>query len=486
MSIGWRFAPVRRVGLSFSPFAIFQQHHQRFPRKSPLTRHQLVSQPVHSFYSHSAAESPPSEAERIYHPEADVEDLEGYRPGGYHPTLIGDTFCSGRYTIVHKLGFGGYSTIWLAHDQQLQRYVSLKILVAEASKTSNEGEILHILTKDDSKRQFIPILLDEFSFDGPNGHHQCLVQEPAGCSIAKSKENSTNFMFPRDAARSIAAQLIMGLNYLHANDVCHGDLHMHNFLLRVPGFDNLSTTELYKHHGKPYEVPTRRLDGKPSIPHGPPHVIYSMIWNMPANKMIDPEIIIMDYGTSFIVSKTPSPTLHTPALYSPPEDFFNEHITTAADVWTLGVVLYDVMGERPLFETFAWDPDDIIAEMVNTLGQLPTRWWESWTKRSKFSNPDARSWITNFQRTGPPVFRRLHQRMWDMGRGETPETCEWDVTGGEFKALEDMLRAMMIFEPAERPTAAQLMVSEYMVKWAMPAWERQMKRKRSYAVENEL
>lgn len=43
-----------------------------------------------------------------------------------------------------------------------------------------------------------------------------------------------------------------------------------------------------------------------------------------------------------------------------------------------------------------------------------------------------------------------------------------------------MLRAMMTFELADRPTAKQLMMSEYMVKWAMPAWERQMKRKRSY------
>ncbi|EGE84464.2 protein kinase domain-containing protein [Blastomyces dermatitidis ATCC 18188] len=214
----------------------------------------------------------------------------------------------------------------------------------------------------------------------------------------------------------------MVLNYMHANDVCHEDLHLDKFLLRVPGFDNLSTctTELYKRHGKPYEVPTRRLDGKPSTPHAPPHIIYPMNWNRPANEVMDPEIIISDYGTSFIASKAPSPTLHTPTLYSPPEEFFNERITTAADVWTLGVVLYDAMGERPLFETFAWDPNHIIAEMVR---QLPARWWGSWTNRSEFFNPDG-SWITNFEHIGTPVFCRLHQRMWDMGRGETPEACE--------------------------------------------------------------
>ncbi|OJD20449.1 hypothetical protein ACJ73_08215 [Blastomyces percursus] len=165
--------------------------------------------------------------------------------------------------------------------------------------------------------------------------------------------------------------------------------HLDNFLLRVPGFDNLSTTKLYERHGKPYEVATRRLDEKPSTPHAPPHVIYPMIWKMPANEVTDPEI------------------KNSSMSASPPQLMYGR---------PLGVVLYDAVSERPLFETFAWDPDDIIAEMVNTLGPLPARWWGSWTNRSEFFNPDG-SWIANFQRIGTPEFRRLHQRMWDMGRG---------------------------------------------------------------------
>lgn len=171
------------------------------------------------------AESSYPPMEDVYRPEVDVEYLEDYVPGGYHPTLIGDTFCSGRYTVVHKLGFGGYSTLWLARDQQRRRYVSLKILTARASPDSHEGEVLHYLMKSDfthAGKRFIPPLLDQFSFHGPNGHHRCLVGEPAGCSIAKSKEDSTNFMFPPDAARSIAAQLLLGLSYVHANGICHG------------------------------------------------------------------------------------------------------------------------------------------------------------------------------------------------------------------------------------------------------------------------
>ena len=81
-----------------------------------------------------------------------------------------------------------------------------------------------------------------------------------------------------------------------------------------------------------------------------------MAFSMPENEMVDPETVISDYGTSFVIPQTPSPTLHTPTFYAPPEKFFKEPITKpkAADVWTLGVNLYEAMGERPLFETFAW------------------------------------------------------------------------------------------------------------------------------------
>lgn len=191
---------------------------------SKTTRHRRPS-PFRSLHSMADSSLPPMED--TYHPEEDIEYLEDYVPGGYHPTLIGDAFCSGRYVVVHKLGFGGYSTIWLARDQQSQRYVSLKILTARASRESHEADILQHLMKGDpthAGKRFIPLLLDQFSFDGPNGHHRCLIGEPAGCSISKSKEDSADFMFPPDAARSTAAQLLLGLSYLHASCICHGGM----------------------------------------------------------------------------------------------------------------------------------------------------------------------------------------------------------------------------------------------------------------------
>ena len=48
----------------------------------------------------------------------DEEDWEDYCKGGYHPVHIGDTFSDGRYTVVRKLGWGHFSTVWLAKDSK--------------------------------------------------------------------------------------------------------------------------------------------------------------------------------------------------------------------------------------------------------------------------------------------------------------------------------------------------------------------------------
>ena len=49
---------------------------------------------------------------------SDDEGSEDYRRGGYHAVRIGDTFKNGRYVVQSKLGWGHFSTVWLAWDTQ--------------------------------------------------------------------------------------------------------------------------------------------------------------------------------------------------------------------------------------------------------------------------------------------------------------------------------------------------------------------------------
>lgn len=48
--------------------------------------------------------------------DEEEEGIEEYRKGGYHAVRVGDQFKGGRYVAQKKLGWGNYSTVWLAYD----------------------------------------------------------------------------------------------------------------------------------------------------------------------------------------------------------------------------------------------------------------------------------------------------------------------------------------------------------------------------------
>jgi serine/threonine-protein kinase SRPK3 len=128
----------------------------------------------------------------------DTENVELYRPGGLHPVRIGDVFANGSYKVLHKLGHGGSSTVWLARDQRPQSSVSatlvaLKILSADQScKPKDEIPDLVFPPKlgafasasHSPARDNVLTLKDDFMEEGPNGMHLCTVSQLAGPSVA--------------------------------------------------------------------------------------------------------------------------------------------------------------------------------------------------------------------------------------------------------------------------------------------------------------
>jgi len=71
-----------------------------------------------------------------------VEDLDRYCPGGYHPLKIGNDL-AGRYRLVDKLGYGGYSTIWLARDLRARPSSTSSGLPAPMGNTGASSLRLH-------------------------------------------------------------------------------------------------------------------------------------------------------------------------------------------------------------------------------------------------------------------------------------------------------------------------------------------------------
>ncbi|KAJ6441581.1 Peptidase S8/S53, subtilisin/kexin/sedolisin [Purpureocillium lavendulum] len=182
----------------------------------------------------------------------DVERLENYRPGGYHPISTGDIL-RGRYRIVHKLGHVG-----TASSSSSSREVDILSSISGAKPLS---------TGDFRGEALIPCVLDSFKVEGPNGAHPCYVTSPCMASLAGAKDGSYTRLFQEDTARALAAQLALALAFMHDQGFVHGDLHLGNVLLRLPqDFESLTDEELYARYGTPELEPIRRFDNRPLPP----------------------------------------------------------------------------------------------------------------------------------------------------------------------------------------------------------------------------
>lgn len=169
----------------------------------------------------------------------EIEDIELYRTGGFHPISIGDVFLNGRYRVLHKLGFGGSSTVWLARDQkQLSGggLVTLKVLTAEQSSRS-KGNIpelaipmkLHdlLLQRGNNIVQAsTQVMSEHFIHSGPNGDHLCLVHPFAGPSVYSMSESPGRVAGSRrlraDLARKVAHRTASVLEFMHSAGLVHG------------------------------------------------------------------------------------------------------------------------------------------------------------------------------------------------------------------------------------------------------------------------
>lgn len=110
---------------------------------------------------------------------------------------------------MDKLGYGGYSTIWLARELRRARYVAVKPVTADTSAYTPGAGLLYSLGDSPVRlgKEIIPPLIDEFWVAGPNGKHKCIVTPPARMGLFDAKEASTFGLFRPKVAQSITAQL---------------------------------------------------------------------------------------------------------------------------------------------------------------------------------------------------------------------------------------------------------------------------------------
>ncbi|KAM3511258.1 hypothetical protein MY11210_005127 [Beauveria gryllotalpidicola] len=389
-----------------------------------------------------------------------AEYLSKYSPGGYHPIEIGSVL-HGRYRVIDKLGYGGWSTVWLVHDAQQTRYLALKVGIAES--LPREIPILRALGApgDAPGSDAVPHLVDEFTVKGPNGTHPCYAIAPALTNLG---DTSFSRLFRIDVARALCYELTLALAFVHSRGIVHGVRTRHDF-------DNLTVAQFREKFGEPNVYPVTRTDGEALPPNVPGTAVVALEMGKKAQdfSIQDARLMLSDFGESFIPASEVrlGKDCHTVFDSRPPEAYFepNAPMSFPADVWSLAIAIWDIIGMQPLFSSAFYSEDAVRCQIVDQLGPMPPEWFQKWPGRDIF-----------FGEQGQPIDGR---RPWP-GMEQAFEGCvqsfrRQDGMGvfcdEESAALLNLLRKMLAYRPEQRPTLQQIITSEWMIAWARKDYE---------------
>ena len=161
---------------------------------------------------------------------------------------------------MQKLGYGHFSTAWLALDTKYGNYVAIKIQKAAQQYIDaayDEVEILQELGKHNFDKEWIESLkeyykddkekladiettenskvvqlLNSFIYHGQNGRHFCMVFEIVGVTLLELIKRYNYKGIPLPYIRIITKQILIGLDFLHRMcHIIHTDLKPENVLV---------------------------------------------------------------------------------------------------------------------------------------------------------------------------------------------------------------------------------------------------------------
>ncbi len=198
---------------------------------------------------------------------------------------------SGRYEIIDRIGAGGMSDVYLAHDHSLNRQVAVKILKTEFAEDKN------FVAKFRAEAQAAaglehPNIVNIYDVGSEGGLYFIVMEYVEGITLKTyiSKKGRLSY----NEALSIAIQVGRGIEAAHNKGIIHRDIKPQNIIISKEG-----------------------------------------------------NVKVMDFGIARAASSnTINADLMGSVHYASPEQARNGFVTFTSDIYSLGIVMYEMVTGR--------------------------------------------------------------------------------------------------------------------------------------------
>ncbi|KIY50038.1 putative CDK4/6 [Fistulina hepatica ATCC 64428] len=347
------------------------------------------------------------------------ETFSWYDPTNYYPVRIGDVYKS--YQVVGKLGYGGYSTVWLCRDLTKHCYTVMKVCTRIAPDIKREVEAYRRINSVSSLlrhhgRRYVRKMLDEFE----------LTDE-----------------------MSILA-ILLALDFLHNHaKLIHTDLQENNIILELSEDAPLGDFEEQELN----DPSPRKIVGD--------RVIYTSR-EMKLTKTAYGPPVLCDFGQARSSEVQHSGEIQ-PYQYRAPEVIFGMKWDEKVDIWNLGVMIWDMyMGDNMFNVSGGPDNEEAdvyhLAHMVALLGPPPVDFLRRCTTDIPWEYFDEEG---NWKGAAEVPHTSFEERMSeadDIDEEDEDASVRHLFMGKEDRAeFLRFLNRMLKWRPEDRPTAGELL-----------------------------
>ncbi|MEO3785410.1 serine/threonine-protein kinase [Actinocorallia sp. B10E7] len=205
-----------------------------------------------------------------------------------------DILVAGRYRLLEEVGRGGMGVVWHAHDELLDRPVAVKeILFPSNADTERQRRLCRLLTREarSMARLSHPGVAGVFDILVAGGR-PWMVMEMVEAPNLQQIIDEHGPLAPREAAE-VGRQLLSVLRAAHAQGMLHRDVKPSNVLIHPDG-----------------------------------------------------RVVLTDFGLAIDLADTEPRLMECSPAYVSPEQAFNQPLSEASDLWSLGATLYTAVDGR--------------------------------------------------------------------------------------------------------------------------------------------